>query len=45
MKREEAIKLRKEGERKTKLAEVTEEIKLDEENEERNTAEKVAILI
>jgi hypothetical protein len=40
-KREEAIKLRKENERKAKLAEVTEEIKLDEENEERNTVEKV----
>jgi nitrogen fixation/metabolism regulation signal transduction histidine kinase len=40
-KREEAIKLRKENERKAKLAEVTEEIKVDEENEERNTAEKV----
>lgn len=44
-KREEAIKLRKENERKAKLAEVTEEVKLDEENEERNTADKVLAII
>lgn len=44
-KREEAIKLRKETERKTKLAELTEEIKIDEENEERNSADKVAAII
>lgn len=44
-KREEAIKLRKENERKAKLAEVTEEVKVDEENEERNTADKVLAII
>jgi len=44
-KREEAIKLRKETERKTKLAELTEEIKIEEENEERNSADKVAAII
>lgn len=43
--REEAIKLRKENERKAKLSEVTEEIKIDEESEERNTLEKVQALI
>lgn len=37
--------MRKEAERKTKLAELTEEIKLDEENEERNSLDKIKAII